>query len=123
MKFGVTPTVSSGPASGLYTTSSSRLLICNFRIWRHIIFIAYSRPAEAEKYRLEKIAEAHRIRVVLEAEGEAEAVRARGEAEAFAALARAKAEAEQAANKAEAWKEYKEAAMIEMLLETLPKVK
>lgn len=50
-------------------------------------------------------------------------MRTRGEAEASAALARAKAEAEQAANKAEAWKEYKEAAMIEMLLETLPKVK
>lgn len=33
------------------------------------------RPAEAEKYRLEKIAEANRKRVILEAEAEAEAVK------------------------------------------------
>ncbi|XP_077301103.1 flotillin-1 [Arctopsyche grandis] len=79
-------------------------------------------PAEAEKYRLEKIAEAHKIRTVLEAEGQAEAIRTRGEAEAFAASAKAKAEAEQAAKKAEAWNEYKDAAMLEMFLETLPKV-
>lgn len=32
------------------------------------------RPAEAEKYRLEKIAEANRNRVILEAEAEAESV-------------------------------------------------
>lgn len=79
-------------------------------------------PAEAEKYRLEKIAEANRIRTILEAEGKAEAIRTRGAAEAFAASARAKAEAEQAAKKAEAWNEYKDAAMLEMFLETLPKV-
>lgn len=59
---------------------------------------------------------------VLEAEAQAEAIRLRGDAEAFAARAKAKAEAEQAARKAEAWNEYKEAALLEMLLETLPKV-
>ncbi|XP_037046875.1 flotillin-1 isoform X2 [Bradysia coprophila] len=80
------------------------------------------RPAEAEKYRLEKIAEANRNRVVLEAEAEAESIRIRGEAEAFAISAKAKAEAEQMAKKAEAWREYREAAMVDMLLETLPKV-
>ena len=37
------------------------------------------KPAEAEKYRLEKIAEAERNRVVLEAEAEAEAQALRGE--------------------------------------------
>ena len=42
------------------------------------------KPAEAEKYRLEKIAEAERNRVVLEAEAEAEAQTLRGEAEAYA---------------------------------------
>lgn len=46
----------------------------------------------------------------------------RGEAEAYAIEAKAKAEAEQMAKKAEAWKEYKDAAMIDMLLEALPKV-
>ncbi|XP_067001146.1 flotillin-1 isoform X2 [Anabrus simplex] len=80
------------------------------------------RPAEAEKYRLEKLAEANRNRVILEAEAEAEAIRVRGEAEAFSIEAKARAEAEQMAKKADAWKEYKEAAMVDMLLDTLPKV-
>ncbi|KAH8253924.1 hypothetical protein KR032_007679 [Drosophila birchii] len=80
------------------------------------------RPAEAEKFRLEKLAEANKQRVVMEAEAEAESVRIRGEAEAFAISAKAKAEAEQMAQKAEAWREYREAAMVEMLLDTLPKV-
>lgn len=49
-------------------------------------------------------------------------IQLRGEAEAFAINAKAKAEAEQLAKKAEAWKEYKNAAVIEMVLDTLPKV-
>ncbi|CAG9824211.1 unnamed protein product [Phaedon cochleariae] len=80
------------------------------------------RPAEAEKYRLEKIAEANHKRVLLEAQAEAEALRLRGEAEAFAINAKATAEAEQMAKKAEAWKEYKEAAMVDMFLDVLPKI-
>jgi flotillin len=80
------------------------------------------RPAEAEKFRLEKLAEANHNRVILEAEAEAQALRLRGEAEAFAIEAKAKAEAEQMAKKADAWKEYKEAAMIDMFLDVLPKV-
>lgn len=80
------------------------------------------RPAEAEKYRLEKLAEANHKKVILEAEAEAEAVRLRGEAEAFAIEAKAKADAEQMSKKAEAWKEYKQAAMVDMFLEVLPKV-
>ncbi|XP_055373989.1 flotillin-1 isoform X3 [Condylostylus longicornis] len=80
------------------------------------------KPAEAEKFRLEKIAEANKYRVVLEAEAEAESIKIRGEAEAFAISAKAKAEAEQMAKKAEAYREYREAAMVEMLLDTLPKV-
>merc|ERR1711879_643045 len=46
----------------------------------------------------------------------------RGEAEAFAIEARAKSEAEKMAKKADAWKEYKEAAMLDMMLEALPKI-
>lgn len=46
----------------------------------------------------------------------------KGEAQAFAIEAKAKAEAEQMAKKADAWKEYQEAAMVDMLLDTLPKV-
>lgn len=80
------------------------------------------KPAEAEKYKVEKIAEANRNRIILEAEAEAESIRVRGEAEAFAIEAKARAEAEQMSKKADAWRDYQEAAMVDMLLETLPKV-
>merc|ERR1712212_364581 len=69
------------------------------------------KPAEAEKYKVEKIAEANRNKIILEAE-----------AEAFAIEAKAKAEAEQMSKKADAWRDYQEAAMVDMVLETLPKV-
>ena len=46
----------------------------------------------------------------------------KGEAEAFAIEAKASAEAEQMAKKADAWKEYREAAVVDMVLETMPKV-
>jgi len=80
------------------------------------------KPAEAEKYQLEKLAEAYRNKVMLEAEAEAEALRLRGEAESYAIEAKAKAEAEQMAKKANAYKEFENAAQIDMILETLPKV-
>lgn len=80
------------------------------------------KPAEAEKYRLEKIAEANRNRIMFEAQAEAQSIQMKGEAEAFAINAKAKAEAEQLAKKAEAWKEYQDAAIVDMLLDTLPKV-
>jgi len=80
------------------------------------------RPAEAEKYRQEKLAEANKNRVIMEAEAEAEARILRGEADAFSVEAKAKAEAEKMAKKADAWKEYKEAAMLDMMLEAMPKV-
>ena len=63
-----------------------------------------------------------RNRLIIEAEAEAEAIALKGEAEAYAIECKAKAEAEQMAKKADAWKEYKEAAMIDMMLQTLPKV-
>lgn len=49
-------------------------------------------------------------------------MKVKGEAQAFAIEAKAKAEAEQMAKKADAWKDYQEAAMVDMVLETLPKV-
>uniref|UniRef100_A0AAQ6IG58 Flotillin n=1 Tax=Anabas testudineus TaxID=64144 RepID=A0AAQ6IG58_ANATE len=78
------------------------------------------KPAEAEKYRLEKLAEAQRLQLIMEAEAEAESVRMKGEAEAFALEAKGRAEAEQMAKKAEAFKQYKDGAMVDMLLEKLP---
>lgn len=79
-------------------------------------------PAEAEKFRLEKIAEANRNRLILEAEAEAESIRIKGEAEAASVEAKAKAEANIMTQKAAAWKEFKEAAMMDLYLQTLPKI-
>uniref|UniRef100_A0A915KTK8 Band 7 domain-containing protein n=1 Tax=Romanomermis culicivorax TaxID=13658 RepID=A0A915KTK8_ROMCU len=80
------------------------------------------RPAEAEKFKAETLAEAERQQIILAAQADAEAIKMRGEAEAFAIETKAKAEAEQMAKKAEAWKEYKNAAMVDMFLDVLPKV-
>ena len=49
------------------------------------------KPAEAEKYKLEKLADAEKQKKVLEAEAEAESVRVRGEAKAYAIQEKAKA--------------------------------
>uniref|UniRef100_A0A674MPW0 Flotillin n=1 Tax=Takifugu rubripes TaxID=31033 RepID=A0A674MPW0_TAKRU len=78
------------------------------------------KPAEAEKYKLEKLAEAERLQLIMEAEAEAESIRMKGEAEAFALEAKGRAEAEQMSKKAEAFKQYKDGAMVDMLLEKLP---
>lgn len=80
------------------------------------------KPAEAEKYRLEKLAEANRNRIIYEAQAKAQAVQMKGDAEAFAIEAKAKAEAEQMVKKAAAFKEYQEAALVDMVLDMLPKV-
>ena len=76
------------------------------------------------------------LQKVLEAEALAEVKALKGEAEAYAIEVKAKvrvaavadddvtdqAEAEQMAKKADAWKEYKEAAMVDMMMKILPKV-
>ena len=74
------------------------------------------KPAEAEKYRLEVLSEAERQETIIAAQAEAEAVALRGEAEAFALEAKAQAESRQMTLKAEAWAEYKEAALVDMML-------
>ena len=81
------------------------------------------KPAEAERYRLEKIAEANKEKIIMEAEAEAESIRLRGEAEASAIQARARAEAETLAKKADAFKQYEQAAKMEMILQKLPQVR
>ncbi|VDM01275.1 unnamed protein product [Schistocephalus solidus] len=80
------------------------------------------KPAEAERFRLERIAEAERLRVKAEAEAEAEAITLRGMAEAEASRAVAKAEAEKMRKMAEAMKNYKDAAILDMVLQTLPRI-
>lgn len=81
------------------------------------------KPAEAERYRLEKLAQANKEKIIMEAEAEAEAIRLKGEAEAGAIQARARAEAETLAKRADAFKLYERAAKIEMVLNKLPAVR
>ena len=80
------------------------------------------RPAEAEKYRVEMIANAQRARLIAEAGGEAESVRLRGDAQADAVRAVGQAEADAMLVKAESWKEYGQAAILEQLFQALPDV-
>lgn len=109
------------------------------------------RPADAERYRVETEAEARRNSEIFEAEAnkaaaiaaaeaeaekarlvgvgeksrrvaEAEAVRAEGEAKAAAVLAIGNAEAEAMNKRATAFKEYNDAAVLQMLVEVLPQV-
>ncbi|KER29068.1 hypothetical protein T265_04251 [Opisthorchis viverrini] len=78
----------------------------NVRQERHLD-ATVRKPAEAERFRLERLAEAERMRLTAEAEAEAESIRLKGLAEAEALEAVAKAEAEQMMKKAEAWQAYK----------------
>ena len=78
--------------------------------------------AEAERFRLETIAEGEKVRILAEAQAEAESTRLRGQADADAIRARGLAEAEAMNRKADAWKEYGQAAMIQQLFESLPAV-
>ncbi len=91
------------------------------------------KPAEADRYRIETMANAEKARVETEADGQASAIRATGEAEADATRARGLAqaevikaqglaEAEAMEKKAEAWQQYNQAAIIQQLIDSLPKV-
>jgi flotillin len=91
------------------------------------------KPAEAEQYRIQTLAQAKRFQIETEAEGQAQAIKAVGLAEAEATkakgLAQAEvikaqgfAEAEALQRKTDAWKEYNQAAIIQQLIDSLPKV-
>lgn len=91
------------------------------------------RPAEAERFRIETIANASRYQREAEAQAEAAVIRARGEAEATAAQmrglaeaqviqAQGEAEAKAMSQKAAAWADYNQAAVLERLLEQMPAI-
>lgn len=80
------------------------------------------RPAEAEAYRMQQLAEGYKIQKVLIAQAEAEKIKKLGEAEASSIEAVGKAEAEKMRLKAEAYLQYGEAAKTALVLETLPKI-
>ncbi|XP_062408378.1 flotillin-2b [Sardina pilchardus] len=80
------------------------------------------RPAEAEAYKIQQLAEGDKIKKVLTAQAEAEKIRKIGEAEAASIEAIGKAEAEKMRLKAEAYQQYGEAAKVALVLEALPKI-
>ncbi|CAD5121118.1 DgyrCDS9658 [Dimorphilus gyrociliatus] len=80
------------------------------------------RPAEAEAYKMETIAEAHRFQTVAAAEAEAEKIRLLGSGDAAAIESIGKAEADRMKMKAVAYKQYGEAAKLSLVLENMPKI-
>lgn len=102
------------------------------------------KPAEAEQYRIQTIAEANKNQAIYVGTGQAEAIRLLGQAEADANRARGLAEAdankakglaqadviqaqgfaeaEAMMKKADAWKLYNQAALIQQLIDAMPKI-
>merc|ERR1719429_931442 len=79
-------------------------------------------PAEAQAYKVQVIAEGQRTQVVEAAKAEAEKVKLVGAAEAQSIEAIGKAEAEAMKMKAKAYSQYGDAAIMALVLETLPKI-
>jgi len=79
-------------------------------------------PAESEAYKVQTIAEGTRTQTVEAARADAERIRLLGSAEAAAIEAVGKSEAERMRLKASAYKQYGDAAMLSLILETLPKI-
>ncbi|XP_070573029.1 flotillin-2-like isoform X1 [Ptychodera flava] len=80
------------------------------------------RPAEAESFKMETLADGKRTQTILGASAEAEKIKGIGGAEAFAIEATGKAEAERMRMKAAAYKQYGNAAMMSLVLEAMPKI-
>lgn len=91
------------------------------------------KPAEAEQFRIQTIANAAKFETETRASGDAAAIRAKGEAEGDAIKARGLAEAEvirqkglaeaeAMEKKAAAWKQYNQAAVIQQVIEAMPQL-
>ncbi len=91
------------------------------------------RLADAERYRIQTEAEANRFKFETEARGQAEAqkskgfaqaevVKATGSAEAEVVALKGSAEAQAMAKKASSWKEYNQAAVLQLILQALPEI-
>jgi len=80
------------------------------------------RQAEARKFEQETNAQAQATAIRLDGHARAEAIRLQGQAEAEAIQAKGLAEAEAMMKKAEAFKQYNDAAVIQMLIERLPEI-
>jgi flotillin len=91
------------------------------------------RQADAERYRIQTEAEATRFKYEAEARGQAEAqklkgiaqadvVKATGTAEADVIALKGASEAEAMAKKAASWKEYNQAAVLQLIIQSLPEI-
>ncbi|XP_034024445.1 flotillin-2-like [Thalassophryne amazonica] len=80
------------------------------------------RPAEAEAFKIQQLAEGQKLKKVLIAQAEAEKIKRIGEAQASCIELVGKAEAEKMRLKADAYLEYGEAAKTALVLEALPKI-
>ncbi|XP_051891868.1 flotillin-2 isoform X1 [Pristis pectinata] len=80
------------------------------------------RPAEAEAFRMQQIAEGQKVKQVLIAQAQAEKIRKIGEAEASSIAAIGKADAERMRLKAAGYQQYGDAAKMAMVLDALPKI-
>ncbi|XP_059511415.1 flotillin-2 isoform X3 [Stegostoma tigrinum] len=80
------------------------------------------RPAEAEAFRMQQVAEGHKVKQVLIAQAQAEKIRKIGEAEASSISAIGKADAERMRLKAAAYQQYGNAAKMALVLDALPKI-
>merc|ERR1719373_1506104 len=79
-------------------------------------------PAEAEAFKVQTVAEGNRTKVVETAKAEGEKIKLIGGAEARAVEAVGKAEAESMRMKASAYKQYGDAAVMSLVLESLPSI-
>merc|ERR1719450_1492240 len=79
-------------------------------------------PAEAEAFKVQTVAEGNRTKVVETAKAEGEKIRLIGGAEARAVEAVGKAEAESMRMKASAYQQYGDAAILALVLESLPSI-
>ena len=81
-----------------------------------------NKPADASKYRVETIAEGDKAVTIMNAMADATAIRLIGEADAKRILAIGEAEAEGMKVKADAFQYYGDAAIMDMIIDILPKV-
>merc|ERR1719348_135604 len=79
-------------------------------------------PAEAEAYKVQTVAEGTRTKTVEAARADGEKIRLIGAAEARAVEAVGRAEAERMRMKASAYKQYGDAAILSIVLESLPQI-
>merc|ERR1719225_1693051 len=79
-------------------------------------------PAEAEGYKVQTVAEGKRTKTVEIAKADGEKIRLIGAAEARAVEAVGRAEAEKMRMKASAYKQYGDAAILALVLESLPQI-